>query len=99
MLDQSQRVLDLMARGPLMHEPRRRLMEAEQVIDEMESRLRDGVTASLHESRETLSHLAEALARAQPQTRLAAAHHRVESIDAALKQFMKHHLQRLDGVY
>ncbi len=94
-LDQYQRVLELMARGPLMHEPRRRLMEAEQVIDEMESRLRDGVTASLHESRETLSHLAEALARAQPQTRLAAAHHRVESIDAALKQFMKHHLQRL----
>ncbi|MCP5558000.1 MAG: exodeoxyribonuclease VII large subunit [Verrucomicrobiaceae bacterium] len=95
-LDQSQRVLDLMARGPLMHEPRRRLMEAEQLLDEMEGRLRDGVTASLHESREALAYLAETLARAQPQTRLAEARHQVESTEATLKQLMKHRLQRMN---
>ena len=94
-IDQSQRVLDLMARGPLMHEPRRRLMEAEQWLDDMESRLREGVKSSLHESREMLARLAETLARAQPQTRLAEARHRVESAEASMKQLMRHHVLRL----
>ena len=97
-LEHHQRVLELIAKGPLMREPERLLMEAEQTADELEGRLRQGARDALQEWREMLMERQQVLARFHPAKILAEAGHRIEMGTHRLQQAMSHRLTRFEDL-
>lgn len=95
LLDHHQRVLDLTAKGALMREPQRLLLEAEQSIDDSESRLRDTLREHLRGLHDDLMVKQQTLAARHPRVQLAESGHRVETTAQMLRQAM---LRRLEHV-
>jgi exodeoxyribonuclease VII large subunit len=95
LLEHHQRVLDLTEKGPLHREPERLLLEAEQSIDDAESRLREAMLEPLRLLREGLTAKHQVLTARHPRVQLVEISHRVQAATLALKQAAKHRLDRL----
>jgi exodeoxyribonuclease VII large subunit len=95
LLEHHQRVLDLTEKGPLHREPERLLLEAEQSIDDAESRLREAMLEPLRLLREDLTAKHQVLTARHPRVQLVEISHRVQAAALALKQAAKHRLDRL----
>lgn len=94
-IEHHQRVLDLTEKGPLHREPERLLLEAEQSIDDTESRLRDAMREHLRGLQDDLTTKQQVLAERHPRVQLVEVAHRVQAAALALKQAAKHRLDRL----
>jgi exodeoxyribonuclease VII large subunit len=66
LLDHHQHVIDLTAKGPLLHAPERLLQQAEQSTDEAESRLRDALRERLQTLTDDLTQKQHVLAAHHP---------------------------------
>jgi exodeoxyribonuclease VII large subunit len=95
-LEHHGRVLELMAKGALMREPRRLLQEAEQQVDEAESRLRGGAREQWRLLSDTLIEWQQVLSRCHPRLLLADAGHRTDAAAQRLAQCVRHRLDRLE---
>ena len=95
LLDHHQHVIDLTAKGPLLHAPDRLLQQAEQNADEVESRLRDAVREQLQTWTDDLTQKQHVLAAHHPRVQLTEAVHRVETCAQRLRQSLLHRLDRL----
>lgn len=89
-------VLELMAKGPLQHEPRRRLEQAGQDVDEMESRLQQQLQDCLRRFEEELRQREQVLAVQHPRVLINEAANRLESQSQRLNQSLEHRLVRLE---
>ncbi|MFN7561567.1 MAG: exodeoxyribonuclease VII large subunit, partial [Prosthecobacter sp.] len=94
-LEHHQRVLDLTEKGPLHREPERLLLEAEQGIDDAESRLRDAMREHLRGLQDDLAAKQQILTARHPRVQIVEVAHRVQAAALALKQAAKHRLDRL----
>ncbi len=95
LLDHHQHVIDLTAKGPLLHAPERLLQQAEQSIDDHESRLRDAVREQLQTWMDDLTQKQHVLAAHHPRVQLTEAVHRAETSAHRLQQGLMHRLDRL----
>ncbi|MFO1485896.1 MAG: exodeoxyribonuclease VII large subunit [Verrucomicrobiaceae bacterium] len=95
LLDHHQHVIDLTAKGPLMHAPERLLLQAEQSTDEAESRLREAIRERLQLLADDLTQKQHVLAAHHPRVQLAEAVHRAETLSQRLRQGLMHRLDRL----
>jgi len=95
LLDHHQHVIDLTAKGPLLHAPERLLQQAEQNADEIESRLRDAVREQLQAWTDDLTQKQHVLASHHPRLQLTEAVHRAETSAQRLRQSLLHRLDRL----
>jgi len=93
-LDQQTQVLDLLARGSLLHEPRRQLQEHEQRVDETELRWREAARDSLSRLKDKLVHQQQVLARHHPVKLIADGGHRVAMQAHRLRQAVTLAVQR-----
>ena len=89
-------VLELMAKGPLQHEPRRRLEQAGQDVDEMEARLQQQLQDCLRRFEEELRQRDQVLAVQHPRVLINEAANRLESQSQRLNQSLEHRLVRLE---
>jgi exodeoxyribonuclease VII large subunit len=96
LLDHHQHVIDLTAKGPLLHAPERLLQQAEQSTDEAESRLRDALRERLQTLTDDLTQKQHVLAAHHPRVQLAEAVHRSENLSQRLRQSVLHRLDRLN---
>ena len=96
LLDHHQHVIDLTAKGPLLHAPERLLQQAEQSTDEAESRLRDAMREGLQTLSDDLTQKQHVLAAHHPRVQLAEAVHRSESLAQRMRQSVLHRLDRLN---
>ncbi|MBE7497549.1 MAG: exodeoxyribonuclease VII large subunit [Verrucomicrobiaceae bacterium] len=94
-LEHHQRVLELTAKGPLVREPLRVLLEAEQGVDDAESRLRDAVREHLRGLHDDLVARQQSLAARHPRVQLVEFSHRAETASRALELAMTRRLDRL----
>ena len=94
-LEHHQRVLDLTEKGPLHREPERLLLDAEQGIDDAESRLRDAMREHLRGLQDDLAAKQQILTARHPRVQIVEVAHRVQAAALALKQAAKHRLDRL----
>lgn len=95
-LEHHGRVLDLTARGALRSEPERRLREAEQNVDDIESRFHDGLADFWRVVTERLDAKQRALDRFHPMQRLTEAGHRAELMQHRLAAVVRQRIQRED---
>ena len=95
LLDHHQRVLDLTTRGPLLREPQRLLLEAEQSIDDIDARLHDILRERFRALHDDLIEKQQTLAARHPRVQLVEFGHRVESAAQLLRQAMR---RRLDHI-
>jgi exodeoxyribonuclease VII large subunit len=94
-LEHHQRVLDLTEKGPLHREPERQLLQAEQSIDDAESRLRDAMREHLRGLQDDLADKQQVLTARHPRVQIVEVTHRVQAAALALKQAARHRLDRL----
>lgn len=95
LLDHHQHIIELTAKGPLLHAPERLLQQAEQTTDEVESRLRDAVREQLQAWSDDLTQKQHVLAAHHPRVQLTEAVHRAETSAHRLQQGLMHRLDRL----
>jgi exodeoxyribonuclease VII large subunit len=95
-LDHHERVLDLTAKGPLMHEPERQIRQAEQSVDDAETRLSSAIREQLQSLSDQLSDRQQVLLQYHPRVMISEASHRVQSSAGRLRQYMEHRLVRLE---
>lgn len=95
LLEHHQRVLELMAKGPLLREPQRLLLEAEQGIDERESRLRETLREHVRALQDDLNAKQQTLAARHPRVQLVEIAHRVENVAQTLRQAMQRRLEHI----
>lgn len=95
LLDHHQHVIDLTAKGPLLHAPERLLQQAEQSTDEAESRMREALRERLQSLTDDLTQKQHVLAAHHPRVQLAEVVHRAESLSQRLRQGLLHRLDRL----
>ncbi len=95
-LDHHERVLDLTAKGPLMHEPERQIRQAEQSVDDAETRLSSAIREQLQSLSDQLSDRQQVLQQYHPRVMISEASHRVQSSADRLRQYMEHRLVRLE---
>jgi len=95
LLDHHQHVIDLTAKGPLLHAPEHLLRQAEQGADEAESRLREAMRGRLQAWADDLGGKQHLLATHHPRVRLAEAAHRVATLSQRLRHGLAHRLDRL----
>jgi exodeoxyribonuclease VII large subunit len=92
-LEQHQRVLDLTARGALRSEPERRMLEAEQLLDEQEAALESALDNRWAELESGLSEWQRTLERRHPSILVTEASHRVhllaQRLDLGMGQWME----------
>jgi exodeoxyribonuclease VII large subunit len=93
-LDHHQRVLDLMAKGPLLREPERLLREAEQQVDELEGNFQRGLESRWRDLEDNLLTQQHALERYRPEHLLAEAGHRVSLLQQRLATAIKQRLEQ-----
>ena len=87
-IERQSQVLELMAKGTLLHSPQRQLQETEQALDEMEHRLREVARESLQERLDQLVEKLRLLGQYHPVKVIAEGGHRVELTAHRLKQAM-----------
>jgi exodeoxyribonuclease VII large subunit len=95
LLDHHQRVIDLTAKGPLLHAPDRLLQQAEQSADEAESCLRETIRERLQSLADDLSQKQHFFVAHYPRLQIAEAEHRTETLTQRLRQALTHRLDRL----
>lgn len=95
-LEHHERVLDLTAKGPLMHEPERQIRQAEQSVDDAETRLSSIIREQLQSLSDQLSDRQQVLQQYHPRVMISEASHRVQSSADRLRQYMEHRLVRLE---
>lgn len=95
LLEHHQHVINLTAKGPLLHAPERLLQRAEQSADEAESRLREAMRERLQLWAEDLTEKQHVLAQHHPRVQLTEAVHRAETVAQRLRQGVFHRLDRL----
>jgi len=95
-LDHHEQVLDLTAKGPLMHEPVRQIQQAEQSVDDAEARLSSAIREQVRSLSDQLSDKQQVLQQYHPRVMIAEAGHRVQSNADRLHQLMEHRLVRLE---
>jgi exodeoxyribonuclease VII large subunit len=95
LLDHHQHVIELTSKGPLRHAPERLLQQAEQSIDDHESRLRDAMREQLQTWSDDLAYKQQVLAAHHPRVQLTEAVHRAETAAHRLRQGLMHRLDRL----
>lgn len=95
LLEHHQHVIELTAKGPLLHAPERLLQQAEQSADEAESRLREALRERLQTWSDDLTQKQHVLAARHPRVQLAEVMHRAESLSQRLRQGLLHRLDRL----
>ena len=93
-LEHHERVIELTAKGALLREPQRLLQEAEQSIDDLESRWREASRETLRSWSDTLVEMQQVLARYHPARVVADAGHRVEMTGHRLSQAVTLALRR-----
>jgi exodeoxyribonuclease VII large subunit len=98
-LEQHQRVLDLTARGALRSEPERRLLEAEQLLDEQEATLQSVLQTRWTDLEASLSDWQRTLERRHPSVLVTETAHRLHLLEQRLHlgigQFMEKSAVRL----
>ncbi len=85
-LEHHERVVELTAKGVLLREPPRLLLEAEQSLDDLESRWREAARETLRSWSDTLVETQQVLARYHPARVVADAGHRVSMTGHRLNQ-------------
>ncbi len=94
-LEHHQRVLDLTAKGPLMHEPGRQLQQAEQSVDDAESRLSSSLREQLRILADQITTQQQILQQHHPRVMISEAAHRVQSSAEKIHQVIEHRLIRI----
>jgi exodeoxyribonuclease VII large subunit len=94
-LEHQQQLIELIGKGSLLHEPRRRLTEATQQLDDAESMLQQSVRESLRRRLEELQSHAQTLAARHPRVQLIELEHRTATQQQRLTQSLAHRLDRL----
>ena len=89
-------VLELTAKGALMREPPRILLEQEQAADEAESRLRDVMREHLRELQDEWSAQQQVWSAHHPRVRIVERAHRLESVAQTLRQSVTSRMQESD---
>jgi exodeoxyribonuclease VII large subunit len=95
-LEHHERVLDLTAKGTLMHEPERQIQQAEQSVDDAESRLTGSVREQLRGLSDQVTEQQQVLMRHHPRVMISEAAHRVQSSAEKIRQVLEHRLVRLE---
>jgi exodeoxyribonuclease VII large subunit len=94
-IEQHARVLELTGRGPLRSEPARLLRDAEQEVDELESRFSRAAEVGLRELDNELIARQKVLERYRPGQVLAAAGHQVEMLQHRLATLVGQRISRV----
>lgn len=95
LLNHHEQVIDLTAKGPLLHEPQRFLERAEQSVDELESRLESCATEQLRAMEDLLVQRQQVLMHHHPRVQITEAAHALETQATRLRQTLEHRLVRL----
>ncbi len=95
-LDHHERVLELMGKGALQREPQRQIEQAEQWVDELESRLSNAIREQLRTLSDVLVTQQQILAQHHPRVMILEAAHRLENGFQRLQQTLNHRLARLE---
>lgn len=95
-LEHHERVLDLTAKGTLMHEPERQIQQAEQSVDDAESRLIGSVREQLRGLSDQVTEQQQVLMQHHPRVMISEAAHRVQSSAEKIRQVLEHRLVRLE---
>ncbi len=95
-LEHHERVLDLTAKGSLMHEPERQIQQAEQSVDDAESRLIGSVREQLRGLSDQVTEQQQVLMQHHPRVMISEAAHRVQSSAEKIRQVLEHRLVRLE---
>lgn len=90
------RVIDLISRGALLREPQRHLLEAVQMLDDMEASLPGTIQNRLRGVADGLVEKQQVLSRFHPVKLLAEAGHRIELASHRMQQGVQHRLERLE---
>lgn len=92
-LDRQAQLLTMAGKGALLHEPQRRLMAAEQAVDEREAGLREAVRDCLERENERCQDRGLRLERLHPVRQLAEVEHRLVLAAQRLRQGMRHRME------
>ncbi len=95
-IEHHERVLDLTAKGPLLHEPERQIQQAEQSVDDAESRLTHSVREQLRAMSDQVIEQQQILQQHHPRVLISEAGHRVQIGADRLRQVLEHRLVRLE---
>ncbi|MFM2177010.1 MAG: hypothetical protein RL015_1108 [Verrucomicrobiota bacterium] len=95
-LDHHQHVLELIAKGPLAHEPERQIQQAEQRVDDAETTLSQVVREQLQALSEEIADKHQTLTQHHPRVMISEAGHRVQSSAERMRQVLQHRLIRLE---
>jgi exodeoxyribonuclease VII large subunit len=95
-LEHHERVLDLTAKGPLMHEPERQIQQAEQSVDDAEARLTSSIREQLRALSDQITERQQILQQHHPRVMISEAVHRVQSSAEKIRQVLEHRLVRLE---
>jgi exodeoxyribonuclease VII large subunit len=95
-LDHHQHVLELIAKGPLAHEPERQIQQAEQRVDDAETTLSQVVREQLQALSEEIADKHQTLTQHHPRVMISEAGHRVQSSAERIRQLLQHRLVRLE---
>jgi exodeoxyribonuclease VII large subunit len=92
-LDRQAQLLTMARKGALAHEPQRRLMAAEQAVDDREAGLREAVRAWLERENERCRDRGLRLERLHPVRQLGEVEHRLVLAAQRLRQGMRHRME------
>lgn len=95
LLKHHEQVIELTAKGPLLHEPERFLERAEQSVDELEARLSSCATEQLRTLEDWLVQSQQVLMQHHPRVLITEAGHQVETQTTRLRQTLEHRLVRM----
>jgi len=95
-LERHERVIQLTAKGPLQSEPGRQLQEAQQTMDDAESRLQLGVREQLRSLSDSMLEKQNVLIQHHPRVMISEASHRLETSTDRIRQVLEHRLVRLE---
>lgn len=95
-LDHQEHVLELIAKGPLAHEPERQIQQAEQRVDDAEATLSQVMREQLQTLSEEIAEKHQALTQHHPRVMISEAGHRVQSSAERIRQVLQHRLVRLE---
>lgn len=95
LLEHQSEIIELIAKGALLREPRRILQEAVQRLDEQEAALTMAIRERLRDASDILWERRQSLSRHSPAAVIAATGHRLELAEQRLRQGANHRLQRL----
>jgi exodeoxyribonuclease VII large subunit len=95
-IEHHERVLDLTAKGPLLHEPERQIQQAEQSVDDAESRLTHSLREQLRAMSDQIIEQQQILQQHHPRVLISEAGHRVQIGADRLRHVLEHRLVRLE---